>query len=110
MVTVLSAGVCTGFKAATISGTSQAAPMTAGSAALMTQAHPGWSTARINAAIMITADPGLGLTYNPRISGAGVVQIQRAIDTKGDILAGRGQSTLSYGAEQLASDYAETCR
>jgi hypothetical protein len=107
-VAVLSAGVGTGFKAATISGTSQASPATAGSAALMTQAHPGWSTARIKAAIMNTAAPKLDLDYNPRISGAGVVQIQRAIDTKGDILAGHGQSTLSYGAEQLAGAYSET--
>jgi subtilisin family serine protease len=107
-VAVLSAGVGTGFDAATISGTSQAAPMTAGSAALMTQAHPTWSTARIKAAIMNTADPSQDLTYNPRISGAGVVQVQRAIDTQGDILAGNGQSTLSSGAEQLGSAYSET--
>jgi len=107
-VAVLSAGVGTGFKAATISGTSQAAPATAGSAALMTEAHPDWSTARIKAAIMNTADPSLDLTYNPRISGAGVVQIQRAIDTEADILAGNGQSTLSYGAEQLSTAYSET--
>jgi minor extracellular serine protease Vpr len=107
-VAVLSAGSGTGFKAATISGTSQASPMTAGSAALMTEAHPTWSTARIKAAIMNTADPGLDLTHNPRLSGAGVVQIQRAIDTKGDILAGNGQSTLSYGAEQLGGAYSET--
>jgi minor extracellular serine protease Vpr len=107
-VAVLSAGVGTGFKAATISGTSQASPMTAGSAALLTEAHPGWSTERIKAAIMNTADPSLDLDYNVRIAGAGVVQVQRAIDTKGDILAGNGQSTLSYGAEQLASAYSET--
>jgi hypothetical protein len=107
-VAVLSAGVGTGNRAATISGTSQAAPATAGSAALLTQAHPDWSTARIKAAIMNTADPSLDLSYNPRLSGAGVVQVQRAIDTQGDILAGNGQSTLSYGAEQLAGAYSET--
>jgi len=82
--------------------------MTAGSAALVTEAHPDWSTARIKAALMNTADPSLDLTYNPRLSGAGVVQVQRAIDTQGDILAGNGQSTLSYGAEQLLSAYSET--
>jgi minor extracellular serine protease Vpr len=107
-VAVLSAGVGTGTKAATISGTSQAAPATAGSAALLTQAHPTWSTARIKAAIMNTADASLDLTYNPRISGTGVVQVQRAIDTQADILAGNGQSTLSYGAEQLTGAYSET--
>jgi hypothetical protein len=107
-VAVLSAGVGTGFKAATISGTSQAAPATAGSAALLSEAHPDWSTARIKAAIMNTADPSLDLTYDPRLSGAGVVQVQKAIDTQADILAGNGQSTLSYGAEQLAGAYSET--
>jgi hypothetical protein len=107
-VAVLSAGVGTGFKAATISGTSQASPATAGTAALVTQAHPSWSTERIKAAIMNTADPNLDKTYNVRLSGAGVVQAQRAVDTVGDILAGRGQSTLSYGAEALRSAYSET--
>ena len=72
------------------------------------EAHPSWSTARIKAAIMNTADPSLDLTYNPRISGAGVVQVQRAIDTQAVVLAGSGQSTLSYGAEQLAGAYSET--
>jgi subtilisin family serine protease len=107
-VAVLSAGVGTGSRAATISGTSQASPATAGSAALMTEAHPDWSTARIKAAIMNTADASLDLSYNTRLSGTGVVQIQKAIDTKADILAGNGQSTLSYGAEQLAGAYSET--
>ena len=107
-VAVLSAGVGTGFKAATISGTSQASPATAGTAALVTQAHPSWSTERIKAAIMNTADPSLDKSYNVRLSGAGVVQAQRAVDTKADILAGRGQSTLSYGAEALGSAYSET--
>jgi subtilisin family serine protease len=107
-VAVLSAGVGTGFKAATISGTSQASPATAGTAALVTQAHPAWSTERIKAAIMNTADPSLDKSYDVRLSGAGVVQAQRAVDTVGDILAGRGQSTLSYGAEALRSAYSET--
>ncbi|HEU4671335.1 MAG TPA: S8 family serine peptidase, partial [Candidatus Limnocylindrales bacterium] len=107
-VAVLSTGVGTGWDAATISGTSQASPMTAGAAALITQAHPDWSTERIKAAIMNTADPSLDKSYNVRLSGAGVVQVQRAIDTKADILAGNGQSTLSYGAEQLGSAYSES--
>ncbi len=107
-VAVLSTGVGTGTEAATISGTSQATPMTAGAAALVTQAHPDWTTERIKAAIMNTADPSLDKSYNVRVSGAGVVQVQRAIDTQADILAGDGQSTLSYGAEQIGSAYSET--
>jgi minor extracellular serine protease Vpr len=107
-VAVNSAGVGTGFKPATISGTSQASPFTAGTAALVRQAHPSWSPEKVKAAIMNTADPSLDKDYQVRLAGAGVVQAQRAVDTKGLILAGAGQSTLSYGAEALERSYHET--
>lgn len=41
------------------SGTSMATPMTAGIAALVKQAHPGWDGKQIKAAIMNTADASL---------------------------------------------------
>jgi subtilisin family serine protease len=107
-IAVQSAGVGTGFRAATISGTSQASPFTAGTAALVVQAHPSWSPERIKAAIVNTADPTLDLDYTVRLAGSGVVQAQRAVDTRGLILAGPGQSSLSYGAEQIRRAYSET--
>jgi minor extracellular serine protease Vpr len=104
-VSILSAGVGTGTDPATISGTSQASPMVAGTAALVTQAHPTWSTERIKAAIMNTADATTDKIkgYDPRINGAGVVQAQRAVDTAGLALAGNGQSTLSFGYRPTAT-------
>jgi minor extracellular serine protease Vpr len=104
-VSVLSAGVGTGTDPATISGTSQASPMVAGTAALVTQAHPAWSTERIKAAIMNTSDATTNKIkqYDPRINGAGVVQAQRAVDTSGLALAGNGQSTLSFGYQPAAT-------
>ena len=107
-IAVQSAGIGTGVKPATISGTSQASPFTAGTAALVVQAHPTWSPERIKAAIVNTADPALDKDYSVRLAGSGVVQAQRAVDTKGLILAGKGQSTLSFGAKQIRRAYGET--
>ncbi|MBA2460577.1 MAG: S8 family serine peptidase [Actinobacteria bacterium] len=109
-VSVISVGIGTGFKGVRNSGTSMAAPMTAGTAALVTQSHSSWSTERIKAAIMNTADVTGAkiLTYNPRLAGAGVVNARRAVDTVGLALAGEGQSTLSYGYEPLTQAYSET--
>ncbi|MBA3364717.1 MAG: S8 family serine peptidase [Actinobacteria bacterium] len=107
---VLSTDYGTGFKAATLSGTSMAAPMTAGVAALVNEAHPTWSTERIKAAIMNTADASAAkiLGYDPRRAGAGVVDARKAADTVGLALAGQGESALSFGYEPLAGAYSET--
>jgi hypothetical protein len=104
-VSVDSAGVGTGNKPATISGTSMASPMVAGTAALVTQAHKTWSTDKIKAAIMNTAEAGSSkiLGFDPRINGAGVVQADRAVRTTGLALAGNGQSTLSFGYRPTAT-------
>ncbi len=109
---VLSTDVGTGFKAAAESGTSMAAPMTAGVAALVTEAHPIWSTEQIKAAIMNTADASTAKiqAYDPRRAGSGVVDARKAVDTVGLALAGEGQSALSYGYEPLGGAYSETLR
>jgi minor extracellular serine protease Vpr len=109
---VVSTGVGTGNEAATISGTSMATPMVAGSAALVTQAHPDWSTERIKAALMNTAkDPVPSL--NPRTGGSGVVQVNKAVLSKVVMTSGTADSvtgvvSLSYGYEPLSGAYTET--
>jgi len=107
---VVSTDVGTGFKSARFSGTSMASPMTAGVAALVNEAHRDWSTERIKASIMNTAEAGTAkiLAYDQRRAGAGVVNARRAVDTVGLALAGEGQSALAYGYEPLAGAYSET--
>lgn len=100
-VSVASAGMGTGFKAAVMSGTSMACPMTAGIAALVKQVHHDWTGKEIKAAIMNTADPSLNTGYNLRIAGSGVVQAQNAINST--VLA-----TTPDSLDSLAFDYAES--
>ena len=107
-VSVVSTAVGTGTESATLSGTSMASPLTAGAAALVAQAHPKWMPERIKAALMNTASRSLLNDYATPIEGAGVVQVQKAVTTKSIVLAGKGQSTLSYGAEALAGSFSET--
>jgi minor extracellular serine protease Vpr len=80
-VSVTSAGMGTGIGSLVASGTSMACPMTAGIAALVKQQHKNWTGAQIKAAIMNTADPSLNLLYNSRLSGTGVVQAQKAVNS-----------------------------
>jgi minor extracellular serine protease Vpr len=109
-VSVNSTGVGTGNDVATISGTSMATPMTAGTAALVTQAHPTWSTERIKAAIMNTAENASSLFagYNSSRGGTGVIQPRRAVDTSVLATTTGGTGSLAYGSEQLSGAYSET--
>jgi minor extracellular serine protease Vpr len=105
---VVSTAVGTGNEATTLSGTSMAAPMTTGTAALMTQAHPSWLTEEIKAALMNTAKTVASGTPNVRTMGSGVVQINKAIDSKVLAMTSGGTGTLSYGYEPLSAAYEET--
>ncbi len=109
-VSVKSTAVGTGNQGARMSGTSMAAPITAGVAALVTQAHPGWSTEAIKAAILDTAEAGSALigSYNLRTSGAGVVQANRAADTVGYATTTGGTDTLSFGYHAQDAAYQQT--
>lgn len=104
-VAVKSTAVGTGTQGVRLSGTSMAAPHTAGVAALVTQAHPDWSTEAIKAAIVNTANAGSAkiLGFNPRVSGSGVVDARRAVDTVAYATTSGGSDTLSYGYSAIGT-------
>ncbi|MEA4943376.1 MAG: S8 family serine peptidase [Propionicimonas sp.] len=112
-VSVVSTGSGTGNGAATISGTSMAAPHVAGVAALTVQAHPKWSASEVATALAETADPekvgdqdtvrgGLGL-----VDAAGAVAAQVLVGgdyyrtTKG----WAREASLSFGFADVQKSY-----
>jgi minor extracellular serine protease Vpr len=98
-VSVVSTGMGTGNKSATISGTSMAAPMTAGAAALVVGANPTWSAEQVKAALMNTSNATADkiTAWNARRGGAGVVDVRRAIDSVGYATTGPGRASLDFG-------------
>lgn len=82
----VSAEVGTGTQATPFGGTSGAAPMVSGAAALLMQAEPGLTPAEVKARLVNTADPeidtapGAGLAPITRIGG-GEVRVNRAFDS-----------------------------
>jgi minor extracellular serine protease Vpr len=86
-----------------LQGTSMAAPHIAGAAALIKQAHPGWTPAEIKAAIMNTARDISdldGKRYRTFEQGAGRIQLESAINTESLIVPG----SLQFGKFQLAEN------
>jgi hypothetical protein len=111
-VSTESAAVGTGSGATRASGTSMSAPHVAGVAALVREAHPTWaSVENLKAAIVNTGNPAaIGGTAPYRISrgGTGLVQPQKAVDTEAVAVGDPGTATLSFGFEELASNYSKT--
>ena len=109
-VSVLSTLVGSGDRGTRISGTSMATPHTAGVAALVTEAHPTWSTEQIKSAIVHTANASSAkiLAYEPRRAGAGVVDARKAVDSVGLATTDAGKATLAFGYEPLSAAYSET--
>ncbi|WP_228044107.1 S8 family peptidase [Streptomyces ferrugineus] len=60
----------------TISGTSMATPHVAGAAAILKQAHPGWTYAQLKAALIGSAKDG---GYSAFQQGAGRIQVDKAV-------------------------------
>lgn len=103
---IFSAAVGTGDQGISYSGTSMAAPMTAGLAALVRQSHPTWDATSIKAAIMNTANHDLYL--DPARSGprydvmrAGSGRIDAVAATQSQAVAGvvgdPGAVSVSFG-------------
>ncbi len=109
-VSVLSASAGGGTLGQRLSGTSMAAPITTGVAALVRQAHPSWSVNRVKAAIMNTADASGAkiVGYNSRLAGSGVVSATRAVSTVALATTADKRDSLAFGYEQLEHGWSET--
>src|SRR5262249_19965970 len=81
---------------AEFSGTSMASPHVAGAAALLRQAHPTWTVAQIQSALMLTADP----VYD---DGNRNVQVSTLSSGGGRINVARATSPLVFAAPSSAS-------
>jgi minor extracellular serine protease Vpr len=108
-VSISSAGIGTGNSFEVLSGTSMAAPHTAGMAALVRQAHPTWEKVQYwKAAIVNTADPGKVAGYSTRVAGAGLIQAVGATQTEVVAQGDQGTATLNYGYAELSKNFSQT--
>lgn len=110
--TVFSTAVGMGWGGTSLSGTSMAAPMVAGLAALVRQAHPAWSPLQVKAAIMNTASHDLfkagaidptSPMYGPTRVGSGRIDAPDAVNN--DVLAYdpvKGVVSASFGPIEAA--------
>ena len=104
-VSIASVGMGTGNQAAILSGTSMAAPHTAGLAALVKQAHPSWKKVEYwKAAIVNTADPGKVNGYSTRGAGRRLIQAPGASPRRWWHLVTKGAATLNYGYAELSRE------
>lgn len=108
----VSAEVGTGTGETAFGGTSGAAPMVAGSAALMLQKYPGRSPAEVKAVLMNTGETNI--QTNPALEpgvlapitriGGGEVRVKRALDSSTAAWEeDTGAGSLSYGYEAVAT-------
>lgn len=108
-VSIFSVAVGSGNGGEMLSGTSMAAPHATGVAALTVQAHPGWNSEALRAALENTADPALTAGYDPRLLGAGLVQ--PALSTRTQLVAfspfggeGLRRAAIDFGFAEFRRD------
>ena len=108
---IFSAAAGTGDQGVSSSGTSMAAPMTAGVAALVLAAHPSWTPQQVKAAIMNTADHDLylgpdrsGPRYDNLRTGAGRIDAEGAVSTDAVafVVDDPGAVSVSFGVLNVA--------
>lgn len=107
-VSIRSTAVGTGNGYADFSGTSMAAPITAGAIALVRQARPSWTAAQVKAAVVNTASRSSALlVQNTRLTGNGIVQPAAAISNGVLVypasLSKDGDTALSFGVREDAT-------
>lgn len=105
---ILSAKAGSGTEALSQTGTSMAAPMVSGAAALLRQRHPDWSVEDIKAALMNTAKPLVspeGIPYPESRMGAGRFQLVEASQATVTAFAddAEGRVGVSFGSWVLAA-------
>jgi hypothetical protein len=86
-----------------------ACPMTAGTAALVKEAHPTWAGERIRAVIQNTSDPSLlAGGFNVRRNGSGVIQADKAVTSTVIATTADGLNTLAFGYVPSTTAYQAT--
>jgi subtilisin family serine protease len=112
-VSIFSTGVGTGNKPAGNSGTSMSSPHVAGVAALVRQAHPGWFSDELTAAIVNTGDPaaiGGATPYRTSRAGTGLVSPLAATRTEAVAFAGNREPIANFGFFEGVGTFSETRR
>lgn len=107
---IFSAAAGTGTEGNSLNGTSMAAPMVAGAAALLRQIHPAWTAEDIKAALMNSArlvhDSKWNL-YPESLTGSGRLQVDRALRLEVTAAAAQagGNVALSFGLLELVPPF-----
>ena len=104
---IVSAYMGSGTEGAAFSGTSMATPNVAGIAALVQQAHPGWTPGQIKAAIVNSGDPSVIGAYRTHSAGTGFVNAASAAHTKAIAYSDDKLVSMSFGLEEFGKDYSK---
>jgi subtilisin family serine protease len=111
--TVFSASNGSGDQGINESGTSMAAPMTAGAAALVRSLHPDWTPEQTKADLMNTAGADVytgtnlsGEKYGPQRVGAGRLSVDSALDNEvvAYVTDDPGSVSASFGPQAVTGD------